>query len=172
MHWAWAVAQKPFDDAAAPPIIYFLQVDFKSPASHIFISQSYSFMWLAPFSISQWRIQDEQRRRQCKHGGARLTTLSSGNVSRLMKSWKQQIYCFQIAYWTQLHPVRFVTNCISVHRLSLLRFGVSHVQTILSGESLVLVLRVVHSEYSPHSRRRAASEIFLVASQLSSDWFL
>ena len=48
MHWAWAVALKPFDADAAS------HLHVKSPASHYFRSQSYSFMWLAPFSNHDW----------------------------------------------------------------------------------------------------------------------
>ena len=36
--------------------------------------------------VDQWRIQDEQKWRECKHGCARLTTVSDyGNISSLSK---------------------------------------------------------------------------------------
>jgi len=35
--------------------------------------------------VGQWRIHDEHNRRECKHGGARLTTLLDwGSVNRLV----------------------------------------------------------------------------------------
>ena len=34
--------------------------------------------------VDQWRIHDDSKQRPCTHGGAQLTTLPSGSVSRLV----------------------------------------------------------------------------------------
>jgi len=74
--------------------------------------------------VSQWRIQDEHKRRECKHGGARLTTLPNyGNVIRLVSGHTLDGRVYSLLFF--LCPVTDISAtvapiglefCMMVHR--------------------------------------------------------